>query len=51
MMKHPNRFLITGATGLIGSAIVARLLSDDNNIVICPVRDRVKASNLFSGLN
>lgn len=39
-------FLITGATGLIGSAIVKSLISEDNE-VIRPVRNLKKAERIF----
>lgn len=46
-----NRYLITGATGLIGSALVKKLISDEENTVICPVRNKDKALNMFSHEN
>ena len=43
------RFLITGATGLIGSTLVRCLLALDRKVKItCPVRSRSKAELLFS---
>ena len=41
-----DRYLITGATGLIGSALVRRLASSDVELV-CPIRDKEKARLLF----
>lgn len=42
------RFLVTGATGLIGSTLVRCLLGLENGIsIICPVRDIDKAYNIF----
>lgn len=40
------RYLITGATGLIGSALVRRLVVNDVHL-ICPVRSLEKAQALF----
>lgn len=45
-MKHTNKYLVTGATGLIGSALVKRLVSD-GEVLICPVRSMEKAQSLF----
>lgn len=50
-----DRFLITGATGLIGSALVKRLYADSVNIT-CPVRNIDKVQSMFeddvvSGVN
>ena len=43
-----NSFLITGATGLIGSWCIHCLLSISSNIrIIAPVRDKSKAEKLF----
>ena len=41
-----NKILITGATGLIGSALVKRLAEEDTNI-LCPVRSLDKAKTMF----
>ena len=42
------KFLITGATGLIGSTLVRCLLGLKQNLIItCPVRNIGKANNLF----
>lgn len=41
-----NKILITGATGLIGSALVKRLAEEDTNI-LCPVRSLDKAKAMF----
>lgn len=46
-MKIKDRYLITGATGLIGSAIVKKLISDDVDIV-CPVRNIGKVHDIFN---
>lgn len=41
-------FLITGATGLIGSSLIHCLLALDRDIrIIAPVRNRVKAEKMF----
>ena len=42
-----DRYLITGATGLIGSALVRKLSNEDVKI-ICPVRSKNKAQSMFS---
>lgn len=42
-----NTYLITGATGLIGSALVKRLALEKDNILICPIRNKEKALKLF----
>lgn len=47
-MNKQNKFLITGSTGVIGSALVKKLLSCRNNAIICPVRNKNKALSLFS---
>lgn len=41
-----DKYLITGATGLIGSALVKKLYADDVNIT-CPVRNIDKAKLMF----
>lgn len=41
-----ERILLTGATGLIGSALVKRLVAD-GAFLTCPVRNRVKVSEIF----
>ena len=42
------KFLITGATGLIGSVLVRCLLALENDIeVVCPVRNLAKAQAMF----
>lgn len=42
------KFLITGATGLIGSSLVHCLLAIDRNVhIVAPVRNREKAEQLF----
>lgn len=46
-MKIKDRYLITGATGLIGSAIVKTLISDDVDIV-CPVRNIGRVHDIFN---
>ncbi|MBO6025183.1 MAG: NAD(P)-dependent oxidoreductase [Bacteroidales bacterium] len=41
-------FLITGATGLIGSSLIRCLLALDKNIrIVAPIRNKVKAKALF----
>lgn len=43
-----SRFLITGATGLIGSTLVRCLLAIDSDIdMVCPVRNKKKAKEIF----
>lgn len=45
-----SSFLITGATGLIGSSLIRCLLALDKNIqIVAPVRNRAKACSLFDG--
>ena len=45
-------FLITGATGLIGSSLIRCLLSLDVGVrVIAPVRNKAKAESLFKGID
>lgn len=41
-----EKFLLTGATGLIGSALLRKLAKDDNSVV-CPIRSNKKAKGLF----
>lgn len=43
-----GRYLITGATGMIGSAIVERLLKEQGLELDCPVRNIVKVEKLFA---
>lgn len=45
-MMCRDRYLITGSTGLIGSALI-RILSQENVEIVCPVRDLSKAQSLF----
>lgn len=46
-MKLDNaKYMVTGATGLIGSALVRRLASENVELV-CPVRSKEKARKLF----
>ena len=45
-MERINKYLVTGATGLIGTALVKRLVSKKINLV-CPVRSIEKAKSLF----
>lgn len=43
-------FLVTGATGLIGSALIRCLLALDKGIrIIAPIRDKAKAELMFVG--
>lgn len=45
---YNSRFLITGATGLIGSTLVRSLLALNSGIeIFCPVRDISKAYSMF----
>ena len=41
-----DRYLVTGATGLIGSALLKRLVADGARVV-CPIRSLAKAEMLF----
>lgn len=43
-----GKYLITGATGVIGSALTKRLLKEGMDVV-CPVRNLYKAINIFKG--
>lgn len=46
-----SSFLITGATGLIGSSLIRCLLALDKNIqIVAPVRNQAKARSLFDGI-
>lgn len=48
---HGKSFLITGATGLLGSLTVKCLLSLNEDItIICQVRNKEKAEKVFDGL-
>lgn len=42
-----TKYIITGATGLIGGAVARELVKDAGNELILPVRDIDKASSLF----
>lgn len=44
-----DSFLVTGATGVIGRALVFRLLKDGHK-VFCPVRNITKAARIFGNL-
>lgn len=47
-----SSFLITGATGLIGSSLIRCLLEMDKDVrVVAPVRNKVKAMSLFDGID
>ena len=46
MVPSSKKILVTGATGLIGSALVKRLAAEDAQIV-CPVRSVEKAKAMF----
>jgi len=43
-----ENYLLTGATGLIGSALLRKLVADGNSVT-CPVRNKEKAKGLFDG--
>lgn len=46
-----SSFLITGATGLIGSSLIRCLLALDKNVsIVAPVRDLEKAKRMYDGL-
>lgn len=47
MTNNKDKYLITGATGLIGSAMVKKIISDDVDIV-CPVRNIGKVRDIFN---
>lgn len=40
--------LLTGATGLVGSALLKKLVVDGNSVT-CPIRNKEKAKGLFDG--
>lgn len=46
MHIHNSNILLTGATGLVGSALLRELIRD-NNYVTCPVRNKAKAKGLI----
>ena len=47
-----SSFLITGATGLVGSTLIRCLLALDKGIrVVAPVRNVAKAKSLFDGID
>lgn len=46
MKQKKEKILITGATGLIGSALVQRLVKEDVELT-CPIRNRKKVNTLF----
>ena len=48
-MNRKDKYLITGATGLIGSALVKKLILD-NADVVCPIRNIEKARLMFDSL-
>ena len=51
VLKH-SRFLITGATGLLGSCLVRCLYALNCNVhMTLPVRNKQKALSLFNGFN
>lgn len=50
MSIKAKKILLTGGTGMIGSALVARLVAEGNDITLL-VRDMARASRRFSGLN
>lgn len=41
-----ENYLLTGATGLIGSALLSKLVADGNSVT-CPIRNNEKAKGLF----
>lgn len=46
---NDSRFLITGATGLIGSALVSYLQTRFSNVqMVLPVRNKIKAESMFA---
>ncbi len=44
-----NTYLITGATGYIGSALIKKLSEREDNRIIAPVRDVMKAQSMLPG--
>ena len=48
MVLMKENYLLTGATGLIGSALLRKLVADGNSVT-CPVRNKEKAKGLFDG--
>ena len=47
MICKEGKYLITGATGLIGSALLRRLTKEKNIFMTCPVRNMSKVNKLF----
>lgn len=47
-MIEKENYLLTGATGLIGSALLRKLVAVGNS-VSCPIRNKEKAKGLFDG--
>lgn len=45
---YNSKILVTGATGLVGSAIVKKLLEQGNNKVVALVRNSEKAEKIFA---
>ena len=43
-----ENYLLTGATGLIGSALLRKLVAEGNSVT-CPIRNKEKARGLFDG--
>ena len=43
-----ENYLLTGATGLIGSALLRKLVAEGNSVT-CPIRNKEKAKGLFDG--
>ena len=43
-----ENYLLTGATGLIGSALLRKLVTEGNSVT-CPIRNKEKAKGLFDG--
>lgn len=48
MIYKEGKYLITGATGLIGSALLKRLSKESYLDLTCPVRNMSKVDNLFN---
>lgn len=46
MVLMKDNYLLTGATGLIGSALLRKLVADGNSVT-CPIRNKEKAKGLF----
>lgn len=48
MVLMKENYLLTGATGLIGSALLRKLVAEGSSVT-CPIRNKEKAKGLFDG--